>query len=282
MNKTIINNAPSEQTSKQENTIHLDIIARVLSPYKEKFAIPRQPGIVTAATGKVVLLNKANNVELVRGLEQFSHIWLVFVFHATKQQGWKPLVRPPRLGGNKKMGVLSTRSTFRPNPIGMSVVRLEKITYNNKQVELHISGLDLLDQTPIVDIKPYVPYSDAIVDAQAGFAQVQPSDSKVVSFSEHALQVLQNVIQEYPNLQRLIEQVLAQDPRPAYKQRNTAAGKSSDNISSDNITSDTNVSNNKSNDIASFDDKVYGIRLYRFNIKWCLISASNIEVFEIS
>ena len=276
MNKTVSNNEPNEQTSNQENTINLDIIARVVSPYKEKFAIPRQPGLVTAATGKVVLLNKANNVELVRGLEQFSHIWLIFVFHATKQHGWKPLVRPPRLGGNKKMGVLSTRSTFRPNPIGMSVVRLEKITYNNKQVELHISGLDLLDQTPIVDIKPYIPYSDAIVDAQAGFAQEQPNDSKVVSFTQQSLQVLQNVAAEYPNLQRLIEQVLAQDPRPAYKQKNTAVSKSSDNI-----TSDINVSDIKSNGSASFDDKVYGIRLYRFNIKWCLISASNIEVFEI-
>ncbi|MDO6446879.1 tRNA (N6-threonylcarbamoyladenosine(37)-N6)-methyltransferase TrmO [Colwellia sp. 1_MG-2023] len=263
MNKDFSHKHKVEQTPSQQDNIHLEIIARVTSPYKEKFAIPRQPGIVTAATGKVVLLNKANNAELVRGLEQFSHIWLLFVFHATQQQGWKPLVRPPRLGGNKKTGVLSTRSTFRPNPIGMSVVRLEKITYINKQVELHISGLDLLDQTPIVDIKPYIPYSDAILDAQAGFAQEQPSDNKDVRFSRQALKVLKDVTQQYPNLPSFIKQVLAQDPRPAYKQKSTS---NNDKIGRDD------------HDI---DDKVYGIRLYQFNIKWRLISANTIEVFEI-
>ncbi|GAA6206621.1 tRNA (N6-threonylcarbamoyladenosine(37)-N6)-methyltransferase TrmO [Thalassotalea sp. SU-HH00458] len=264
MNNTIKNNRESEQTLNQNTNINVEIIARVFSPYKEKFAIPRQPGIVTAATGKVVLLNKANNIDLVRDLAQFSHIWLIFVFHATHQQGWKPLVRPPRLGGNKKTGVFSTRSTFRPNPIGMSVVRLEKITYINKQVELHISGLDLLDQTPIVDIKPYIPYSDAIPDAKAGFAQEQPSNSKHVSFAQKARNTLDSVQVEFPNLQTLIEQVLAQDPRPAYKQNNSSTLHEASLI-----------------DKTNFDDKVYGIRLYRFNIKWRLISASTIEVFEI-
>ena len=163
-------------------SFNFDVIGTIDSPYKEKFAIPRQPGIVTAAQGQLRLTGTANNAELVRGLEQFSHIWLLFVFHGTQAQGWKPLVRPPRLGGNKKLGVLATRSTFRPNPIGMSVVKLDRIeqqnlAHNKSQVTLHISGLDLLDGTPIIDIKPYVPYADIIEGAEGGYAQEQPIDS---------------------------------------------------------------------------------------------------------
>ncbi|MCO4799498.1 MAG: tRNA (N6-threonylcarbamoyladenosine(37)-N6)-methyltransferase TrmO [Colwelliaceae bacterium] len=242
--------------SLQTDSINLNIIGNVCSPYKEKFAIPRQPGLVPSAKGKVKLVDEANNIELVRGLEQFSHIWLLFVFHETMEQGWKPLVRPPRLGGNKKLGVLATRSTFRPNPIGMSVVKLDEIECSNKQVELHISGLDLLDQTPIVDIKPYIPYSDAIPNAQASFAQEQPKKVLTVAFSTPAKIVLQQAIKAYPDLENLIAQILAQDPRPAYKQ---------------------SLSNN-----LVIDEKIYGIRLYQFNIKWRLISASQIEVFEIN
>ncbi|MDG1750915.1 MAG: tRNA (N6-threonylcarbamoyladenosine(37)-N6)-methyltransferase TrmO [Thalassotalea sp.] len=244
--------------------MNFEIIGKVSSPYKEKFAIPRQPGLVTAATGKITLINQANNLELVRGLEQFSHIWVLFIFHATQQQGWKPLVRPPRLGGNKKLGVLSTRSTFRPNPIGMSVVKLDKVTLNNKQVEIHVSGLDLLDQTPIIDIKPYIPYSDAISNADAGFAQEQPIDSLDVSFTAQANDACQSVVAEHPNFKCLIEQILAQDPRPAYKQKQPQS-----------MAKDSKV------DTLLFDDKIYGIRLYQFNIKWRLISASKVEVFDI-
>lgn len=249
------------------DSVNFNIIGKVSSPYKEKFAIPRQPGLVTAAKGKVTLINQANNLELVRGLEQFSHIWLLFVFHATQQQGWKPLVRPPRLGGNKKLGVLSTRSTFRPSPIGLSVVQLDEITVNNKQVELHISGLDLLDKTPIVDIKPYIPYSDAIPTAQAGFAQEQPSKHLEVTFTAKTRNILQSNVDKYPNLTALIEQILGQDPRPAYKHKKSQA------VSIN--------SKETSNEALPFDDKVYGIRLYQFNIKWRLISASKVEVFDI-
>ena len=261
-NQASQNGNESQLGTDDEPSINFDVIARVSSPYKEKFAIPRQPGLVSAATGKISLINQANNIELVRGLEQFSHIWLLFIFHATKQQGWKPLVRPPRLGGNKKLGVLSTRSTFRPNPIGMSVVKLEEITCIKKQVTLHVSGIDLLDQTPIIDIKPYIPYSDAIPSAQAGFAQEQPNKSLTVTFTLQAEKTLQQLSDKYSDLKSLIEQVLAQDPRPAYKQKKTQH-KASLNMP------------------AMFDDKVYGISLYQFNIKWRLISASKIEVFEI-
>ncbi|GLX80182.1 tRNA (N6-threonylcarbamoyladenosine(37)-N6)-methyltransferase TrmO [Thalassotalea insulae] len=232
-------------------TFQLNTLGVVTSPYDEKFAIPRQPGLVSAAKGKITLTGDANNVELVRGLEQFSHIWLLFIFHGTAEQGWKPLVRPPRLGGNKKLGVLATRSTFRPNPIGMSVVKLDEIKVNNKQVELHISGLDLLDNTPIIDIKPYIPYSDALTTANAGFADQAPDNKLDVHFTLAAQSTLQQLNDKIPELKSLITQVLAQDPRPAYKQ-------------------------------AKGDNKIYGIRLYQRNIKWRLISASTIEVFEIS
>jgi tRNA-Thr(GGU) m(6)t(6)A37 methyltransferase TsaA len=258
------NNQEVQMAIGTEHSINFEIIGQVSSPYKEKFAIPRQPGLVTAATGKITLINQANNLELVRGLEQFSHIWLLFIFHATKDKGWKPLVRPPRLGGNKKIGVLSTRTTFRPSPIGMSVVKLEKISLNNKQVEIHISGLDLLDETPIVDIKPYIPYSDSIPSAQAGFAQEQPNDRIEVTFTLQANEVIKDSSTKYPQLRSLITQVLAQDPRPAYKQKQSPILPKGSTINS-----------------PLFDDKIYGIRLYHFNIKWRLISASTIEVFDI-
>jgi len=233
-----------------DNKVEFNYIGQVHSPYKEKFAIPRQPGLVSAAKGTITLTGDANNSELVRELAEFSHIWVLFVFHGTQEQGWKPLVRPPRLGGNKKIGVLATRSTFRPNPIGMSVVKLESIAIEEKQVILHISGIDLLDQTPIIDIKPYVPYSDSLPTAQAGFAQSPPEISLSVTFSDMAKKSLIEEAKEYPELANLITQVLCQDPRPAYKQN-------------------------------KLDTKLYGMRLYDFNIVWKMQSLSCLLVTEI-
>ena len=238
------------------DSVNLTVIGTIDSPYKEKFAIPRQPGIVTAAQGQLRLTGVANNLDLVRGLEQFSHIWLLFVFHGTQAQGWKPLVRPPRLGGNKKLGVLATRSTFRPNPIGMSVVKIDRIEHqltDNKQsqVVLHISELDLLDGTPIVDIKPYVPYADIIENAHGGYAQEQPDNNIDVAFSDSAKIALQSYNEQYPKLKSLIEQVLTQDPRPAYKQKNV-------------------------------DDKIYGMTLYDLNIQWQMSSLTTLDVIAIS
>ncbi len=233
------------------NSINFDVIGTVESPYKEKFAIPRQPGIVSAAQGKVILHGLANNIDTVRGLEQFSHLWLLFVFHGTQEQGWKPLVRPPRLGGNKKLGVFATRSTFRPNPIGMSVVKLDRVVQQGSHVILHINELDLLDGTPIVDIKPYVPYADIVEQAQGGYAHQQPETSISVVFSAEAKTILTTVSAEYPTLQSLIEQVLSQDPRPAYKQK-------------------------------TFDEKLYGMALYEFNIQWQMIDLKTLYVISIS
>jgi tRNA-Thr(GGU) m(6)t(6)A37 methyltransferase TsaA len=233
------------------NSINFNVIGHVKSPYKEKFAIPRQPGLASAAKGQVILTGSANNSELVRGLEQFSHIWLLFVFHGTQEQGWKPLVRPPRLGGNKKMGVLATRSTFRPNPIGMSVVKLDNIECENNQVILNISALDLLDATPIVDIKPYIPYADIIDNANAGYADLSPQQTMIVSFTENAEKHLALLKKDYFNLELLITQVLTQDPRPAYKQGKT-------------------------------DEKIYAMSLYDLNISWRMNDLVSLTVTSVT
>jgi len=241
--------------NKASFEVKLNAIGRVVSPYQEKFAIPRQPGIVSAAKGQVHLEADANNIELIRGIEQFSHLWLIFIFHGSQAQGWKPLVRPPRLGGNKKLGVLATRATFRPNPIGMSVVKLdgirqEKSANGYQQVIIDISGLDLLNGTPIVDIKPYIPYCDSIDNAHAGFAQTVPQAKLTVNFIASVEKKLARYQPNCPDLKQLIYQVLSQDPRPAYKHK-------------------------------IIDEKIYGMSLYQFNIQWQMSSLSEIKVINI-
>ena len=196
-------------TFQQIGTIH--------SPWKEKFAVPRQPGLITDGGGELRLLPPYNQPEAVRGLEEFSHLWLLFVFHQTMAGGWRPTVRPPRLGGNSRMGVFATRSTFRPNPIGMSLVELKGIRCEQQHVILELGSLDLVDGTPIVDIKPYLPFAESVAEARAGFAQQAPAADMPVSFTPNARAQLQQQLSIYPHLERFITQVLAQDPRPAYR-----------------------------------------------------------------
>ncbi len=186
-------------------------IAFVRSCFQEKFATPRQPGLVTAATGSIELIPPFNDADAVLGLNDCSHIWLQFVFHQCVDQGWKAKVRPPRLGGNKKMGVFATRATHRPNALGLSVVKLERIDTQNSSVVLHVSGLDLIDGTPIVDIKPYIPYSDSLPDAHYGFAQEAPAQLPV-TFAD----TIKSQLDNQEALKTLITQVLAQDPKPAF------------------------------------------------------------------
>lgn len=188
-------------------------IAIARSCYQEKFATPRQPGLVSLAKGQIELLPPFNHPDTVDGLENCSHIWLQFVFHECLKQGWKNKVRPPRLGGNEKMGVFATRATHRPNALGLSVVKLDSIDKGADGVTLNVSGLDLIDGTPIVDIKPYIPYSDALPDAQYAFAQQAPNEMSV-QFNKS----LNDFLIEKEDLKDLIEQVLAQDPRPAFHQ----------------------------------------------------------------
>ncbi|WP_110876313.1 tRNA (N6-threonylcarbamoyladenosine(37)-N6)-methyltransferase TrmO [Franconibacter helveticus] len=196
---------------------HFEQIGVIRSPYKEKFAVPRQPGLVKAVGGELHLLEPYNQPDAVRGLEGFSHVWLLFVFHQTMKGGWRPTVRPPRLGGNARMGVFATRSTFRPNPIGMSLVELKEIRCEKNQVILQLGGLDLVDGTPVVDIKPYLPFAEALPQARAGYAQDAPAADMPVFFTDEVQAQLVKLEKRYPSLGQFICEVLAQDPRPAYR-----------------------------------------------------------------
>ena len=212
-------------------------IAHVRSPYKQKFAIPRQPGLVREALGEVVFEDEYADLNCLRGIEQFSHLWLLFRFHETADKGWSPTVQPPRLGGRERVGVFASRSTFRPNSIGMSVVENLGWAQQGSALVLTVGGIDLLDGTPILDIKPYLPYADHIEGATGGYAEQAPGHAFGVTFSNEAEATLAALPANYPGLRQLIENVLAQDPRPAWRHR-------------------------------ELDDKQYGMSLYDLNIKW--------------
>lgn len=191
-------------------------IGIIRSCFPEKFGIPRQPGLVKEATATLELLPPYDRAEALEGLETFSHLWLIFVFHASLKETWKATVRPPRLGGNKRVGVFASRSMYRPNPIGLSVVELERVDTSAEQPRLFLKGVDLLDGTPVLDIKPYLPYVDAIADAHGGYAHSTPEPRLQVKFSSTAATQCTGYEQTYPNLRTLIIQVLELDPRPAY------------------------------------------------------------------
>jgi tRNA (adenine37-N6)-methyltransferase len=190
-------------------------VATLRSPYKQKFAIPRQPNLVREAIGELVFAPEFADPNALRGLEQFSHLWLVFVFHETEAQGWSPTVTPPRLGGSAKVGVFASRSTFRPNPVGLSVVEFLDYTQQGKELILRVRGIDLLDGTPILDIKPYLPYADAIPGARGGYAPDAPPPQLRVVFADEARRQLAAFLPAYPEIENFITAVLQQDPRPA-------------------------------------------------------------------
>ena len=223
-------------------------VAIIHTPFIEKFAIPRQPQLAPAAIGRVELLAPFDDPLAFAGLEHVSHVWLLFKFHAVAEQkdaAPRLRVRPPRLGGNEKIGVFASRSTHRPNGIGMSVVKLEKV----EGTCLYVSGVDLLNGTPILDIKPYVPYADAVTTATNGLAEHAPEliqitwqESALHSATHQALRLQADVI-------GLIEQCLAQDPKPAYQ--------------------------------TPTPERTYGVRLWDLNIRWCYPSPTEIKVLEV-
>ena len=190
----------------------MKVIAHIHTDFPTKFGIPRQSGIIPSLQATIVFEPDYRNPEAVRGLEEFSHIWILWEFSKAVRDTWSPTVRPPRLGGNMRKGVFSTRSPFRPNPIGLSSVRLEKMEIDPKLGPvLHVSGADLMDGTPIYDIKPYIAYTDSHPDAVSGFASTPAEYLLEVDFAE-------DLLQKVPESQResLIE-VLAHDPRPQYQ-----------------------------------------------------------------
>lgn len=186
-------------------------IARIHTDFPTKFGIPRQSGIIDSLQGRIVFEPEYRNAEAVRGLEEFSHIWILWEFSEAVRDEWSPTVRPPRLGGNVRKGVFATRSPFRPNPIGLSSVKLESVEIDPKLGPvLHVSGADLMDGTPIYDIKPYIAYTDSHPDAVSGFAS-KPA--------EYLLEVIfpEALLQKVPECQReSLIAVLQHDPRPQY------------------------------------------------------------------
>lgn len=200
------------------NSINMHLIGTVHSPFKEKFGVPRQPGLIKGNIGQIELFAPWNREEALQGLKGFSHIWVVFIFHEAIKpvEEWRPTVRPPRAGA-KRQGVFATRSPYRPNPIGISVLDYHGWEKKNGKLFLNVSGLDLIDQTPIIDLKPYLPYADSLPNAQGGFAHTAPETSHIeVNFSELAAAQLTRAEITHPNLRGLIESTLTHNPRPVH------------------------------------------------------------------
>ena len=190
----------------------MEPIAHIYTDFKTKFGLPRQSGLVEEITGKIVFQKEYSIAEAFKGLEDFSHIWLLWEFSEAKKETWKPTVRPPLLGGNKRMGVFATRSPFRPNSIGLSCVKLEKIDYDKTLgTVLYVSGCDLMNGTPIYDIKPYLPYCDSKLDATGGFTETLGERKLEVNISEE-------ILGRVPKEKRAeLLGVLRGDPRPSYQ-----------------------------------------------------------------
>jgi tRNA-Thr(GGU) m(6)t(6)A37 methyltransferase TsaA len=226
-------------------TYTFEPVGIVHSCFHEKFAIPRQPSLAAAARGVLQLLPPYDKPEATEGLEHVSHLWLLFVFHAAPSGPAHLRVRPPRLGGNQKIGVFASRSTHRPNSLGQSVVRLDAV----EPGRLLISGIDLLEGTPVLDIKPYVPYADNVADARNGLASGPPTLIPVAwkpsawqAAREHAKRLHQPVIE-------LVEQCLAQDPKPAYQQ--------------------------------PLPEREYGVRFWDLNVRWHYPQQGCIQVLSV-
>ena len=194
------------------DTVGIQVIARMHSDFASKFGIPRQSGLVEALRSTIVFEPEFRNPDALRGIEDFSHLWLIWQFSKAVRQGWAPTVRPPRLGGNTRMGVFATRSPFRPNNLGLSSVRLLGVEHTREfGTVLHVGGADLMDGTPIFDIKPYISYGDCHVDATGGFTDSAGEFLLNVDFPQELLSLL-------PEEKRdAAVGVLSHDPRPSYQ-----------------------------------------------------------------
>lgn len=223
-------------------------IGILYSPFRERFGIPRQPGLVPDVPGRLVFLPPFDRREAVAGLEAFSHVWLLFRFHASPDAGPALTVRPPRLGGNDRVGVFASRSPYRPNGIGLSAVRLEAVELTATGPVLRLRGVDLLDGTPILDVKPYVPYADALPEASGGFASSAIARLPV-RFAPEAEQRL-CARPDQAEVRAVIEAVLALDPRPGYRQGTPDSGRG------------------------------LGMRLYDFDLRW-RVRHGAVEVLDL-
>lgn len=190
----------------------MKIIARIKSEFPEKFGIPRQSGLVSSLKAQIIFEEEYRSVDAVRGLDEFSHLWIIWQFSKAVRDTWSPTVRPPRLGGNKRIGVFATRSPFRPNAIGLSSVKIEKIDLDGENAPvIHVSGADLMDGTPIFDIKPYLAYTDAHPDAVGGFTENVADRRLKVEFDGELINSVPDEIKT------ALTDLLAEDPRPSYQ-----------------------------------------------------------------
>ena len=192
--------------------MNIDPIAYIRTEFSEKFGIPRQSGLADNLRARIIFEPEYRNNDALRGLEGFSHVWLIWGFSANRRSGWQPTVRPPRLGGNEHMGVFATRSPFRPNPIGLSCVRLERIDMDDREGPvIHVRGADMMDGTPIYDIKPYIKYADSWPHAVCGYVDTLPERTlKVVLPPEFSSMIADKAV-----IPALVE-TLSLDPRPSY------------------------------------------------------------------
>ena len=196
------------------DTISMDVIARMRSDFPTKFGIPRQSGLVSELRSTIVFEPEYRNADALRGLEDFSHLWIIWQFSEAVRAGWSPTVRPPRLGGNTRMGVFATRSPFRPNNLGLSSVKILGLEQTpDLGTVIHVAGADLMDGTPIFDIKPYIPYSDCHTDATGGFTDTAGEFLLNVNFPENLLAILPE------DKRQSAVGVLSHDPRPSYQRK---------------------------------------------------------------
>lgn len=194
--------------------LNIQVIAKMRSDFPTKFGIPRQSGLVDELESTIVFEPEFRNPDALRGIEGYSHLWIIWQFSQAVRQEWSPTVRPPRLGGNTRMGVFATRSPFRPNHLGLSCVKLIGVEKTEKNgMVIHVAGADLMDGTPIVDIKPYIPYSDSFPDASGGFTDTANDFILDVLFPEHLLCLLPE------NKRQAAIGVLSHDPRPSYQRK---------------------------------------------------------------
>lgn len=242
---------PRHPSRPAADALTLSPIAYTRSCFRDKFGVPRQPGLTRHAHAELVIEPPFDREDAFRGLESASHLWLTFQFHEAVRADWRPVVRPPRLGGNKKIGVFASRSPFRPNSLGLSVVRNGGLARKEGRLVLHISDHDLIEGTPILDIKPYLPFADSVPDASLGWADSPPTERLPVRFCPEADEQLKQLPSDrYPELRLLIEDVVSYDPRPSFRRGRE-------------------------------EDRIYGAHLYDLNVRFQFVADDSGERVEV-